>query len=1014
MATYLPNVKDYIPKTETFTPDYKFLNDVLSIRQDRYDSNYKAMNNMYGQVVHADVSREDSKAIRDQYTEHLIPKMKQIAGLDLSLQENVNAAKGLFAPFYENKELVRDIVATKAYKTSMTGANNLKNHSEEEFRRQYWEGGIKRMQYEMEDFIDAPRDKMMNMKMPSFVKQYDIETEGLKKIKELDPDIERTTFSKDKYWKIIKKNGSLLRAQATGQVDKEGKDIMTDPVGDYLSSILLKDPRAIEYYQTMAYVEARTFYDNNKDKYTTKEQGMDAWGDNFLSQFTEKEEVKSKEIEAKLFDAESRKKAWDNYVAKHGYVPGDKTDQEMNNTQAEIDAYNVINETRIADARAAKTGPSDNLTKAFKMYMGIKIASDINDVANSYASTHGSVEVELSELKKLEIQHKYRMIEAEYKENRADVRKQAELNAEYGTQNYGYIPEETRLGDKTNLNPGEQISDMTADNNYIANKELSKDADLKFNMVRDWFVQSNSDQEKDIKSVDYDAWSGVTKGNTTSANITWDKLEEKVGNGDTEILDILYDKLKVDYKKALGKKNAPVSTTLMISTGKNIEFLKERMLTHIDGNEKMNAQYKRAADIILTSEKGENYRELVEEHGVSVFKDAQGGKTIVSEEAFIKNYVASQSFEPYFDNNEKTTSGHSNGIRVSSKRVRTQPKKLHAIDTYGDYGINVTFDVEGATEKGKEVYDKLIYEVNQIAEDSDGTNKSMPGFSLRAYYAGEDQRGTGVSYTNWVGGTYDIANMHSNNAGARTWEDFTKARLDAAGSDMVIKFGKADGTLTDVIDDKFAAEMIDMLIQKGQYNSKSERSKDNRQRFSIWYNEHGATLNSENLDDDKAYVDGYSVYEITVDPNMGLGDMANVKAYKGAKNTTNNFQEKGGVISVYVPKHKYQNHADDGERQHPWSMMLNRGASPKVEILNGGKVEYQKVGNDYYQSLTLKSFDGANGYVDAPTLQTKLPSGMKFNNYEKLMIDINEYLLNNSIINDKLEKAYIAKNKKKK
>jgi len=51
MATYLPNVKEYIPQTETFTPDYKFLNDVLNVRQDRYDTNYKQMNNLYGSVV---------------------------------------------------------------------------------------------------------------------------------------------------------------------------------------------------------------------------------------------------------------------------------------------------------------------------------------------------------------------------------------------------------------------------------------------------------------------------------------------------------------------------------------------------------------------------------------------------------------------------------------------------------------------------------------------------------------------------------------------------------------------------------------------------------------------------------------------------------------------------------------------------------------------------------------------------------------------------------------------------
>ena len=47
MATYLKGVTDYIPALEPFKPDYKFLSDVLSVRQDRYDSNYKELNDLW-------------------------------------------------------------------------------------------------------------------------------------------------------------------------------------------------------------------------------------------------------------------------------------------------------------------------------------------------------------------------------------------------------------------------------------------------------------------------------------------------------------------------------------------------------------------------------------------------------------------------------------------------------------------------------------------------------------------------------------------------------------------------------------------------------------------------------------------------------------------------------------------------------------------------------------------------------------------------------------------------------
>ena len=63
MATYIPNVVDYIPQAEPFVPDYKFLDDLLSERQDRYDKNYKQLNDIYGQVVYADLSREENNKL---------------------------------------------------------------------------------------------------------------------------------------------------------------------------------------------------------------------------------------------------------------------------------------------------------------------------------------------------------------------------------------------------------------------------------------------------------------------------------------------------------------------------------------------------------------------------------------------------------------------------------------------------------------------------------------------------------------------------------------------------------------------------------------------------------------------------------------------------------------------------------------------------------------------------------------------------------------------------------------
>ena len=74
MATYIPGDKDYIPKLKPFTPNYKFLQDVLEVRQDRYTSNFKALNNLYNQVVNADLSIDANRKTRDSYAKNLSEK----------------------------------------------------------------------------------------------------------------------------------------------------------------------------------------------------------------------------------------------------------------------------------------------------------------------------------------------------------------------------------------------------------------------------------------------------------------------------------------------------------------------------------------------------------------------------------------------------------------------------------------------------------------------------------------------------------------------------------------------------------------------------------------------------------------------------------------------------------------------------------------------------------------------------------------------------------------------------
>ena len=219
MATYVPGVGSYLPDFKPFTPDYKFLSNVLDTKTQKYETNFKQLNDLYSKVVYGNLSRKDTQEMRDQYAENLAPKLQQIAGMDLSMAQNVDAAKALFRPFFEEDLIVKDLAQTRKYRNEMQYADMLKNSPVQEEREKYWQTGVQKMQYEMEDFVNADQDKALKMSMPTYVPDSDLYQMAMKYLEEseLGTDVV-TTISENGEWLIHRKNGDLITNEALTMV----------------------------------------------------------------------------------------------------------------------------------------------------------------------------------------------------------------------------------------------------------------------------------------------------------------------------------------------------------------------------------------------------------------------------------------------------------------------------------------------------------------------------------------------------------------------------------------------------------------------------------------------------------------------------------------------------------------------------------------------------------------------------------------------------------------------------
>tara|TARA_R110000787_G_scaffold59416_2_gene134683 strand:- start:2566 stop:5880 length:3315 start_codon:yes stop_codon:yes gene_type:complete len=685
MATYLPNVKDYIPKTETFTPNYKFLSDVLDVRQDRYNNNYKQMNNLYGDVVHADLSRADNKSTRDQYTEHLVPKMKQIAGLDLSLQENVDSAKALFKPFYENENLVRDLVYTKAFKKQTARGQALYNSNDPEERRKYWDGAQQFLQFKLEDFVDATGEESMNKPLPKWVDKMDLVTDGVAALKELDMNIEDVRFTPNGQWKITQKNGSLLRAQPTGIRNKEGNMTYTDPAGDYIKAVVLQDPKMLDYYRTKAYVEARSFSEDNQQTYGDKNAAMDFWINDQITKYTTEGQRVIDDLSQKEADQKVNKEHWEQYKKRNGIISDSQEEVEWLSTLGELESL------KQAKAAVQKTynevtkdgmGPNDQLTKAYIARMSYLIAKDVDIAANAYANKDASSEwtETKSWLEKVK-QNNRLALENVKQTNRKELKDynnapimlkgvphnwQGDLNA-----NAARFSLDEDNEDVTN------IKTINQDNAIRDKKEEMKIQLDKYNEVLRYYnllnastgnPTSTEDLFKRILPVDgklnlfkptmapgsgvgalkeftnkafTNAWTKVQQGQTPK---NWDELQEEVNNGDDHHVNLLYDNMINEINGFDGTNSWLSDHTEMVNDITRLDAILDGKELMIAGSIKRTRAANKASYELVTNTDsgGMKFKALLDEYNINVFDDDFDFK---DEETFVEDFVDALRFQ---------------------------------------------------------------------------------------------------------------------------------------------------------------------------------------------------------------------------------------------------------------------------------------------------------------------------------------------------------------------------------
>lgn len=154
MATYLPNITDVFPEPSVYTPDFNFFDKMLQRKQSMYEQGVSKAKSAYDSVQSAPLSDAANIPIRDQYMKQAKEELKNISSADFSLPQNIDAAKKIFSPFWEDEFILKDASTTKWYQGQAQKLIALRDDNDPKTKGQY--NGIAMM------YLNNGLDKLKN------------------------------------------------------------------------------------------------------------------------------------------------------------------------------------------------------------------------------------------------------------------------------------------------------------------------------------------------------------------------------------------------------------------------------------------------------------------------------------------------------------------------------------------------------------------------------------------------------------------------------------------------------------------------------------------------------------------------------------------------------------------------------------------------------------------------------------------------------------------------------------
>jgi hypothetical protein len=316
MSQYIQGVVDYIPMIQPFQPDFNLFTKVLETKDAQYKAGYDKLSSLYGTLLNSPMSREDNIELRNKFFNDISAQIQKISSLDLSKSQNVEAAYKVFQPLIDNDYILKDMSYTKTAYDEMQRGESLRNCTDpKKCPGQYWDGGARLIQYNIEDFKKARREDTLRMRNPRFVPKVNLSKQAMDYAKEMGFKITLPSYSPDGRYLIHTTNGPN----------------MIPGLADTFMSVFGDDPAAADYYSALSELNRNDFThdEENIRQYGSQEAAEMYYLDDTHRRIVEANQAQLENARKQEALASNKKAAIDSVIKSKGVDPNDPNDQEL-------------------------------------------------------------------------------------------------------------------------------------------------------------------------------------------------------------------------------------------------------------------------------------------------------------------------------------------------------------------------------------------------------------------------------------------------------------------------------------------------------------------------------------------------------------------------------------------------------------------------------------------------------------------------------------------------------------